>query len=83
MQSVKNVAVVSLSAGTLGEPYVRHELDLGVRRLEELGLSVRFMPHALKGTDYVREHAHVLRAELPRGRVRDRPRHAAVHAPLL
>ena len=64
MQSVKNVAVVSLSAGTLGEPFVRHELEIGVRRLEELGLSVRFLPHALKGTDYVRKHPEARAADL-------------------
>ena len=56
MPRVRNVAIVSLSAGTLGEPFVRHELEIGVRRLEEMGLSVRFMPHALKGATYVQQH---------------------------
>ena len=32
---IKTVAVVSLSAGTLGESFARHELDIGLRRLEK------------------------------------------------
>ena len=41
---IRNVAIVSLSSGTLGEAFARHELEIGVRRLEDFGLSVRFMP---------------------------------------
>ena len=64
MTQIQNVAIVSLSAGTLGEPFVQHELAIGVRRLEEMGLDVRFMPHALKGIDYVREHPEKRAADL-------------------
>ena len=53
---IKNVAVVSLSSGIIGEESVRYEMDIGVRRLEEHGLKVRFMPHALKGLEYVKAH---------------------------
>ncbi len=53
---IRNVAIVSLSAGTIGEAFARHEVEIGVRRLEAYGLKVRFMPHALKGIEYVREH---------------------------
>ncbi len=53
---VKNVAVVSLSRGTIGEPFAKHELEIGVKRLEDFGLQVRFMPHALKGIEYVKNH---------------------------
>ena len=56
MQKIKTVAVVSLSSGALGEAAVRHELEIGTRRLEAYGLSVRFMPHALKGLAYVKAH---------------------------
>ena len=28
-----NVAIVSLSSGILGESFVKHELDLGIKRL--------------------------------------------------
>ena len=53
---IKNIAIVSLSSGIAGEPYVRFEVDIGLRRLKEYGLNVKFMPHALKGLEYVKEH---------------------------
>ena len=56
MKAVKNVAIVSLSSGIMGEPFIRFETEIGLRRLEEYGLKVRFMPHALKGTEYVQAH---------------------------
>ena len=61
---IKTVGVVSLSAGTLGEDFVRHELELGVRRLEHYGLKVRFLPHALKGIDYLKAHPESRAADL-------------------
>ena len=51
---IKNVAIVSLSAGTIGEDFVRHEVEIGIKRLEDYGLDVRFMPHALKGIEYIK-----------------------------
>ncbi len=56
MKAVKTVALVSLSSGIMGEPFVRFEVEIGLRRLKEYGLEVRFMPHALKGADYVKAH---------------------------
>lgn len=53
---IKTVGIVSLSAGTLGEPFVAHELELGLRRLEAYGLKVKFMDHALKGIAYLKDH---------------------------
>lgn len=61
---IKTVGVVSLSAGTLGEDFVRHELELGVRRLEHYGLKVRFLPHALKGIDCLKAHPEARAADL-------------------
>ena len=61
---IKTVGVVSLSAGTLGEDFVRHELELGVRRLEHYGLKVGFLPHALKGIDYLKAHPEARAADL-------------------
>ena len=49
---VKTVGIVSLSSGTIGEDFVKHELDLGIDRLKNYGLKVKFMDHALKGIDY-------------------------------
>ena len=56
MNMIKTVGIVSLSSGIIGEPFVRHELDIGVRRLESMGLQVKFLPHALKGLDYIQAH---------------------------
>ena len=53
---IRNVAIVSLSSGIIGEPHVRYEVETGLRRLEGYGLNVKFMPHALKGLEYVRDH---------------------------
>ncbi|MBQ1684208.1 MAG: LD-carboxypeptidase [Clostridia bacterium] len=61
---MKTIAVVSLSRGLLGESKVKHELDKGVKRLEDYGLEVRFMPHALKGLKYVQEHPEDRAADL-------------------
>lgn len=52
---VKTVGIVSLSSGTIGEDFVKHELDLGIDRLKNYGLKVKFMDHALKGIDYLKE----------------------------
>lgn len=61
---IKNVAIVSLSAGTIGEDFAKHELELGVKRLQDYGLNVRFMPHALKGIEYVKNHPGERAADL-------------------
>ena len=53
---VRTVAIVSLSSGIIGEPFVRHEVEIGLRRLRQYGLDVRFMPHALKGLKYIKDH---------------------------
>lgn len=56
IQSPAKTGIVSLSSGILGEEFIRHELETGLKRLQGYGINVRFMPHALKGLDYVREH---------------------------
>ncbi len=53
---IRNIAIVSLSSGIIGEPSAQFEVEIGLRRLEEYGLNVKFMPHARKGLEYVREH---------------------------
>ena len=45
------VAIVSLSRGLLGEPFIKHELELGMKRLEEMGLVPVAMEHALDGIE--------------------------------
>lgn len=61
---IKDVAIVSLSAGTIGEDFVKHEVEIGVKRLENYGLNVRFMPNALKGREYVKNHPEDRAADL-------------------
>lgn len=61
---IKTLGVVSLSAGTLGEGFVRHELELGVARLEHYGLKVKFMPHALQGIEHLKAHPEDRAADL-------------------
>lgn len=61
---IRTVGIVSLSSGILGESLVRHELEIGLRRLEELGLKVKLLPHALKGLDYVKAHPEDRAADL-------------------
>lgn len=53
---LKNLAIVSLSSGTIGEDFAKHEVEIGIKRLNELGITVKFMPHSLKGIEYVKNH---------------------------
>lgn len=53
---IKNIAIVSLSSGTIGEDFARHEVEIGLRRLNEYGLNVKMMPHAQRGIEYVKNH---------------------------
>ncbi len=55
-RKIRNVAIVSLSSGIIGEEFLRFETDIGERRLKEFGLNVRFMPHARMGLQYVHDH---------------------------
>lgn len=51
------VAIVSLSAGTLGEPFAIHRYHIAKERLEnDYGLHVVTMENALKGREYLYEH---------------------------
>lgn len=53
---VKTVGIVSLSSGVIGERFVKHEIELGVKRLKEFGMNVKFLPNAQMGMNYLREH---------------------------
>ena len=58
------VAIVSLSAGTLGEPWAIHRLHIARERLEgDYGLRVKLMPNALKGRQYLYEHPEARAAD--------------------
>lgn len=51
-----NVGIVSLSSGILGEEFVRYEVEIGLKRLRDFGLGVKFMPNALAGLDFIKAH---------------------------
>lgn len=53
---IRTIGIVSLSSGILGESFIRFESDIGIRRLKEYGLNVKFMPHALMGMDNIKAH---------------------------
>ena len=36
---IKNIAIVSLSSGTIGEDFVKHEVDIGIKRLISFALT--------------------------------------------
>ena len=56
LKSGDKVAIISLSSGILGESFIKHELDLGVKRLKEFGLEPVFMTNSLKGLDFLKNH---------------------------
>ena len=53
---IRHIGIVSLSSGILGEPSVRHEVDIGCRRLREYGLNVTFLHNARMGLEAARAH---------------------------
>lgn len=53
LQKGDKVAIVSLSSGILGEKTLNHQLNLGIKRLKELGLELIFMPNSLRGVKYI------------------------------
>ena len=53
---IRNIAIVSLSCGLVGAPFVQFEAEIGLRRLKEYGLNVKFMPHARMGIEYTMNH---------------------------
>ncbi|WP_237037562.1 S66 family peptidase [Mediannikoviicoccus vaginalis] len=50
---VKKVGVVSLSSGILGEDFAAHQVEIGKKRLNDMGIEVKFMENSLKGLDYL------------------------------
>ena len=56
LQKGDMVAIVSLSSGILGEKFIEHELELGVKRIRELGLVPIFMKNSLKGLDFIKNN---------------------------
>ncbi len=59
---VKTITIISLSSGILGETFIKHELDIGLERLKQYGVRVKFAPHALCGMETLKAHPE-LRAQ--------------------
>ena len=53
---IKKIGIVSLSRGIIGESFVKHEIDIGIKRLKDYGLEVSFLDNSLKGLDYLKDH---------------------------
>lgn len=53
---VKKIGIVSLSSGILGESFIEHQLKIGKERLNKYGVEVEFLPHALKGIEFIKNH---------------------------
>lgn len=53
---VKKIGIVSLSSGIMGESFIEHELKIGKERLKRYGIEIEFLPHALKGIDFIEAH---------------------------
>lgn len=62
LQKGDKVAIVCLSRGLLGESFIAHELEIGIKRLEEYGLKPVIMKNALKGLNCLDKHPE-LRAQ--------------------
>lgn len=53
---IKNIAIISLSSGIIGEPFIQFEVEIGLQRLKKFGVNVKFMPHTRMGLEYIKEH---------------------------
>jgi len=58
------VAIVSLSSGLLGEPFMAHQRELIEKRLRSFGLKTIYAPHALKGLDFIKSHPECRASDL-------------------
>lgn len=53
---INTVTIISLSSGKLGESYVKHVLEIGLKRLKSYGLNVKFSKHSMCGENFLKEH---------------------------
>lgn len=58
------IAVICLSRGILGDIGCVHQVDIGVRRLNAMGLDVRFTRHAIRGSDFIMSHPEARASDL-------------------
>ena len=53
---VKKITLVSLSSGMMGESFMKHEIETGMKRLKDYGFLVQSAHNAMKGIKYLDEH---------------------------
>ena len=53
---INKIGIVSLSSGILGESFIEHELEIGKERLSKYGIEIEFLPNALKGVNFIKNH---------------------------
>lgn len=58
------VAIISLSSGILGDESCQYNIEIGTKRLREMGLEPVFTKHALAGSEYIRKHPEKRAADL-------------------
>src|SRR5574337_140010 len=58
------VAIISLSSGVLGEPFMAQQKSLIEKRIEAFGLKVIYTPHALKGLEFIKANPKARAADL-------------------
>ena len=58
---IKKIAIISLSRGILGEPFISHELEIGLNRLKNYGLEVVTTESALKGMEYIKNNPKLIK----------------------
>lgn len=61
---VRCVNLVSLSAGILGENFIKHELELGMQRLQALGCKVKHTTNACAGMAFLKDNPQAQAADL-------------------
>jgi len=50
------IAIISLSSGLLGEPFMAFQKELIEKRLNDFGLEVVYTPNALKGIEFLKDN---------------------------
>ena len=76
--TVKKIAIISLSRGLLGEPFIKHEEELGFRRLRSYGIEVVTTANACKGIAFLQSHPEDRAQDSVRNRWRGHIQAAAV-----
>lgn len=50
------IAIISLSSGIMGEPFIKHEVDIALKRINQMGYTPVFTNNAMKGLDCLKNN---------------------------